>query len=208
VACATLEFEAGTSHLETTGITVMSSNDTIKRGKQAARQAVGADEAAALMGVHFTTPRAMANKGKLIARSVRPGRGRRPPAIYDGSDCDRDWREYERNVESGLHRKRERAHAHRRPVVLKHLASVEHRIEFDDSIGVQEAADILGVHPSLVPRMARKRQIVGRIAWSERATASRLWIVSRKSCVANLKEIRQREAAGKKTGVKRSAKKS
>jgi hypothetical protein len=171
--------------------------------KSPANQAVGAWEAAALLGVHFTVPRAMAGKGKLTARAVKAGRGERASAIYDGQECEENWREYERDLKTDSLIRRPRSWPHLRPKVLEHLASIETPIAFDDAVGVVEAGDILSVHPSLVPRMCRKGQIVGRIAWSQRANASRLWIVSRKSCLANVREIKAREAAGKKQGLKR-----
>jgi hypothetical protein len=174
--------------------------------KSPANQAVGAFEAAALLGVHFTIPRAMAGKGKLTARAVKPGRGQRAPSIYDGGECEENWREYERDLKTDSLIRRPRSWAHLRPDVLKHLANVETPIAFDDAVGVVEAGEILSVHPSLVPRMCRKGYIVGRIAWSQRANASRLWIVSRRSCLANVREIKAREAAGKKQGMKRTKK--
>lgn len=174
--------------------------------KNPANQAVGAFEAAALLGVHFTIPRLMVARGRLSAHNVRPGRGSRPPAIYDGGECDRDFREYEKAFAAGDHGHRPRSWVHLRPKVLEHLKSVEHAIPFDDAIGVVEAGDIMQVHPSLVPRMCRSGAIVGRIAWSGRAGASRLWIVSRKSCLANARATKAREAAGKKPGIKRGQK--
>jgi len=174
--------------------------------KSPANQAVGAWEAAALLGVHFTVPRAMAGKGKLTARAVKAGRGERASAIYDGQECEENWREYERDLRTDSLIRRPRSWPHLRPKVLEHLASIETPIAFDDAVGVVEAGDILSVHPCLVPRMCRKGQIVGRIAWSQRANASRLWIVSRKSCLANVREIKAREAAGKKQGLKRTKK--
>jgi len=119
-----------------------------------------------------------------------------------------DYREYEATFAAGNHGSRPRSWTHLRPEVLKHLAGVEQPIEFGDAVGIVDAGEILGVHPTLVPRMARKGQIVGRIAWSQRANAARLWIISRKSCLDNLRETKAREAAGKKPGVKRTRKMS
>jgi hypothetical protein len=72
---------------------------------------------------------------------------------------------------------------------------------FDDAITLGEASALLGVHHTLVPRMLREQKIVGRVAWNPRGkSTSRVWIVSRKSCLANVKEIKALEAAGKKPG--------
>jgi len=87
------------------------------------------------------------------------------------------------------------------PPVVAHLKGVKTPIAFDDAVTLGEAAAILGVHHTLVPRMLRDGKIVGRVAWSPRSKGGpRLWIVSRRSCLANVKEIKAAEAAGTKRG--------
>ena len=176
-------------------------------------QAVGAAEAAAIMGVHFVMPRRMYEKGLLSAHIVQDSANVDEPerlyAIYDSAECDSNYQEYEEKVEArgGKNDRRPRSNLHLRPLVLKHLAGVKTPIDFDDAVTLGQAAKILCVHHTLVPRLLRSGKIVGRIVWNPRGkTGPRVWLVSRRSCMANLKEMRAAEAAGSKPGRKRTPK--
>lgn len=170
-------------------------------------QAVGAAEAAALMGLHWVMPRRMHEKGVLSAHVVQESANVDEPerhyAIYDAGECDENYREYEEKVAArgGKNDRRPRGWMHLRPVVVQHLNGVKTPIDFDDAITLGQAAGILGVHHTLVPRMLRDGKIIGRVVWNSRGKGGpRVWIVSRKSCLANVKEIKALEAAGKKPG--------
>jgi len=170
-------------------------------------QGVSAGEAAAIMGLHFVMPKRMAEKGVLSAHvateSANVDEPERFYAIYDSAECDKNFREYEEKVAArgGKNDRRPRGQLHTRPDVVAHLKTVKTPIDFEDAVTLGEAAAILGVHHTLVPRMLRSGKIVGRVAWSPRGGGgARIWIVSRRSCLANVKEIKAAEAAGKKRG--------
>jgi len=170
-------------------------------------QAVGVAEAAALMGLHHVMPARMAEKGVLTAHVATQSANVEEPerfyALYDSEECVANYKEYDEKVSArgGKSDRRPRGWLHLRPDVIAHLRSVETPIAFDDAITLGESAALLGVHHTLVPRMLREGKLVGRIAWNPRGkSTSRVWIVSRKSCLANVKEIKALEAAGKKRG--------
>ena len=170
--------------------------------------AVGAFEAAALMGVHFTRPKRLAEKGTIMSKAipspVDPASGR-VFTLFSAIECDHDWQEYEkrRDAAGGKTDRRPRAYEDLRPKVLRHLAKIEKPIPFGDAIGVAEVADILGIHWSFPPRVAKAGRIVGRLLWSQRsdtASAPRLWIFSRESCLKEAARVKKVEAAGQKVG--------
>lgn len=163
--------------------------------------ALGSYEAAALMGVHFTKPAQMQAKGMIEGRECREIYSKGSPRrflIYSLASCEENWREYERRAAG-----RPRTWLDERPRMLKRLAAAQPAIPYSDAIGVGEAAEILGVHPTLVYRMARQKKIVSRSPWNPRRTAPRVLIVSRRSCEQNRRETAAREAAGTKPGRKR-----
>jgi len=179
--------------------------------KPAKGQAVGAAEAAALMGVHYVMPRRMHEKGLLsahvVTESVNVSDPERHYAIYDSAECEANYQEYEEKVAArgGKNDRRPRSNLHLRTAVLKHLAAVKTPVDFDDAVTLGQAAKILRVHHTLVPRLLRSGKVVGRVAWNHRGKGGpRVWIVSRKSCLANLRETKAAEAAGTKTGRPRS----
>jgi hypothetical protein len=167
-------------------------------------QAVGAYEAAGLMGIHYSRPQKLVEKGLLsvhrVEESVHVAKLTKHQAIYDSRECEKDFAEYEELINSGEHGKRPRAWLHLRPEAIRHLQKVEHPIAFSDAIGVAEAAKILKVVVSFIPRMIARGDIVGRRPWSRRGAGSRIYIISRQSCVENVKQVRSLEAAGKKVG--------
>ncbi len=169
--------------------------------------AVGSFEAACLLGVHFTQPSSMARKGLLTTRLVRSQSDQaetaREVAIYSLRSCEEDWRNYERRQADGAVR-RPRAYADERPAMQRKLAKVTVEIDFHDAIGSVEAGEILGVTNPWAIRMARKKEIVGRVLLSGRANESRRWIFSRKSCEAAAREAKRLAATGKKIGRPRS----
>jgi hypothetical protein len=172
-------------------------------------QAVGAAEAAALLGMHWVMPGRLAERGLLTVSvsgvSASVDDPERRYAIYDSAECDANFEEYEDRVAArgGKSERRPRSWLHMRPVVLKHLAGAA-PVDFSDALTLSEAAALLGVHYTLVPRMLRAGKIAGRVAWNPRGRGeSRVWIVSRASCLANVREVKALEAAGKKPGLPR-----
>lgn len=170
-------------------------------------QAVSAAEAAALMGLHWAMPRRMHERGILsahvVSESVNVDEPERLYSIYDSAECDENYREYDAKIAArgGKSDRRPRAWMHLRPTVIAHLQGVKHPIAFDDAITLGQAANLLCVHHTLVPRMLRAGTIIGRVAWNPRGKSqSRTWIVSRASCVENVRATKALEAAGKKRG--------
>lgn len=171
-------------------------------------QAVGAYEAAAIMGVHFTTPRKMVVKGLLTSHesgSVHSADPGRVTAIYDGREAQRDYEDYEAKVAArgGRSDRRPRGWLHLRPAVERQLRAVKTPIAFDDAITLSDAAELMGVNWTLVARMLREGKLVGRVAWTGRGGDNKLWIVSRKSVRDNIRAVLAAEAAGTKPGLKR-----
>ena len=170
-------------------------------------QAVGSAEAAAILGVHWTMPRRMVEKGLLTAHFLQESLYSDDPtrtfAIYDGGECEGNYQDYDERYRAagGKTDRRPRSWLHTRPDVLQHLKAVKTPIAFDDAIGMAEASKILCVHQTLIPRLIASGKVVGRKPWNPRGkTGSKVFIISRKSCQANLKEMRALEAAGKKPG--------
>lgn len=164
-------------------------------------QALGAFEAAAVMGVHFSTPARMVAKGLIAGRQVPSSGTLKSIGIFDGRSCEENFQDYEQVVaEQGGTGRRPRAGLGLRPDALRHLRAVETPIAFDDAITTAEAAELLSVHQSFIARMIARGEIVGRRVWSQRASSERFLIVSRKSCVANVQKIRKLQASGAKVG--------
>lgn len=181
----------------------------MKTLKKLKNEAVGAFEAAGVMGVHFTRPRRMAEAGVLASRQIGATGG---PAfsVYSARECDENYLDYEENYESrkrsGEHVGRPRTAIHERQQAVERILSPDKpQIAFEDAIGVPEAAEILGVFPTRVLRAAREGKIVGRVLWSERGNASRLWILSRMSVESHAAEVKKLEASGLKKGRPRGA---
>lgn len=168
--------------------------------------AIGSYEAAALMGVHYTQPRKMVEKGLLsahiIVESAYVDSPSRNYAIYNAQECEANWAEYdaEYKARGGKTQRRPRANLAARPEALRRLKAQKVHIDFDDAVGISEASKVLGVHASFVPRLISSGRVVGRILWNPRGASSRVYVVSRKSCQANVKTIRAAEAAGTKKG--------
>lgn len=174
-------------------------------------QAVAASEAAALMGVHWVMPRRMHEKGLLSAHIVTDSANVDEPerhyAIYDSAECEANYEEYEEKIAArgGKNDRRPRGNLHFRADVLRHLRGVKTPIAFDDAITLGQAARVLGVHHTRVPRLLRDGRVIGRVVWNPRGkSGSRVWIVSRRSCLDNVREVKAAEAAGTKRGRPRT----
>jgi len=164
-------------------------------------EAIGAWEAAAIMGVHWSRPKKMADAGTIPSR-VMCGQPGREFAVYSREDCERDYRDY---IAKRTVSRRPRTALADRPAALRMLAAKGRpKIAFGDAIGAYEAAKILGVFWTLVPRLAKEGKIVGRVLQSGRGQTSRLWIFSRQSCAAWEAEVSKLEQAGKMRGRPRS----
>lgn len=168
-------------------------------------EAVGAFEAAGVMAVHWTKAKRMADAGIISSRSVAGVDGREF-SVYSLRECKENYEEYLESRKAGGKRGRPRTGEDSRDGALKALAQKERpQIEFGDAIGCQEAAEILGVWVTLIPRLARDGKILGRVLWSTRGASSRLWIFSRASCEKRAAQSRRLEESGKKVGRPRVA---
>ena len=170
-------------------------------------QAVGSAEAAGIMGIHWTVPARMVEKGQLTSHiatgSLYSDDPSRTYAIYDGAECEANYQDYDERFRAagGKTERRPRSWLHTRPDALRHLKAVKTPIAFADAIGMAEAAKILCVHQTLIPRLIASGKVVGRKPWNPRGkTGSKVFIISRRSCQENVKEMRALEAAGKKPG--------
>jgi hypothetical protein len=143
------------------------------------------------MGVSHMMPEKMASRG-VIAMSREEANEERNFAFYDARECDQNFHEYEELVSAGGVRGRPRSKLNSRPVVLRHLAKVKHRIEFSDAITIPQAAEILGVCRSYIPRLVSQGKIVGRVAWADRGESGpKVWIISKRSCLENVREAKK-----------------
>lgn len=172
-------------------------------------EAVGTYEAAALMGVHFTRPKRMADMGLIACRELETSGGA-TFAVYSSEECNANFEDYVKNNEArrqaGEKVGRPRGYLDDRRTVLRVLSdSRRPQISFEDAIGVVEAAKILGVFFTRVLRIVEEGKIVGRIVWSERGSRSRLWILSRSSVESHAAVVRKLEASGLKKGRPRGS---
>lgn len=170
-------------------------------------QAIGSWEAACLLGVHWTTPHRMKEKGLLTARTLFSpviSDPERVFTVYSLAECEADWDDYIEKIKQGGTGKRPRANVDLRPPMVAALAAVENKIAFGDAISSGEAAEVMGVHWTLPPRMAMQGKIVARILQNMRNNRSRCWIFSRASCEANVSLARRLQTTGKKRGRPRN----
>lgn len=169
-------------------------------------EALGAWEAAALMGVHFSKPQSMAAKGVLTHKIIHSCNGRQV-AVYSRRAAEDNWAEYVAARKSGERgRGRPRKFTASRPQVLRLLAaSTRPRITVNDAISVYEAAEIMGVWHTRVPRMVREGVLTGRVAHNQRTPQAKFFIISAKSARENAKRMADEERAGVKLGRPRVA---
>jgi hypothetical protein len=170
-------------------------------------QAIGSWEAACLLGVHWTTPHRMAEKGLLTTRTLASPVTSDPErvfTVYSLAECEADWEDYAEKLKQGGTGKRPRAGSDLRPPMLKLIAAVKSQIAFGDAISTGEAAEIMGVHWTFPTRLAQQGKLVARILVNTRNNRSRCWIFSRASCEANASLARRLQEAGKKKGRHRN----
>lgn len=171
--------------------------------KQLPNAAIGAEEAAGIMGVHYTQPGKRVSKGLLSCRYVTCNEAEdRAFAVYSLRECDEDFHDYEETYKAG--KGRPRTKLENRDFVLKKLLDDKNLIEYDDAISVAEAADILGMVRSGVQYLLAQQKIVARKVWGERSAKANFWIVSKKSCEQRASHINNLEKQGRKQGRPRS----
>lgn len=172
--------------------------------------AISANEAAAVMGVHWTRPKKMASAGLLMFKTLQPAWSKnstRAPAVYSLHDCESDYQTYLQLMrEKDSSRRRPRAHLEDRDEILRRLAQAT-AILYDDACGAGEASEILRVTPCLILRYAeegvlRSRKPVDSVRGHE-AVEGRWWILSRESVMRRLRQVVAEEVAGKKRGRKK-----
>lgn len=139
----------------------------------------------------------MAEAGTISAR-VLGSSGEREFAVYSRRECEQNYRDYMAKRVVG---RRPRTALDNRPAILEALSPKDRpRIAFGDAISVYEAAKILGVWWTLIPRLAKEGKIVGRVLNSGRQNSSRLWVISRQSCEQHGADVSRQEQAGTKRG--------
>ena len=167
-------------------------------------EAIGAYEAAAVMGVHFSRPQRMVELG-LISCKILSGEGGREFSVYSLRECDENFRAYEEELSKSVGG-RPRTRVDARHDVLRMLADKQRPvIMMDDAISTHEAAEILGVWHTVISRIGERGEIVGRVLWSDRASTSRLWVWSRKSCEEYAAKVRSMEKEGTRIGRPRTS---
>jgi len=174
--------------------------------RKTADLALGSWEASQVLGVHFTVPRRMEQKGLLTTRQLHSPEVADPErvfSVYSFAECQKDWDDYEEQLKHGGSGRRPRANAEDRPAMLKLLKALEHPIEFGDAVSTGEAAEILRCHWTWPSRLAAEGKIIGRILQNGRHARSRCWIFSRASCESNVSITTRMEEAGKKKGRRR-----
>lgn len=153
--------------------------------------ALGSYEAACVIGVHFTRIAKMAEAGTLKSRLLRSSSADIRIRVYSFSDLCQNWDEYVYSVDKKLRSRRRRTNEDLREPMIRELAAMPAHIDFYDAVSVYEAAEILGVWYSYVPRLAAAGGVVGRRLINHRQTKSRAMIYSRKSCEENAELARR-----------------
>lgn len=168
-------------------------------------EAIGAFEAAGIMAVHWTKAKRMADAGIISCRTISGADGREF-SVYSLRECKENYAGYLAERKKAGRRGRPRTGEEARADTLAALgAPGRPQIEFGDAIGCHEAAQILGVYETLIPRLARDGKILGRVVWSARGERSRLWVLSRASCEKRAALVRRLEEAGTKVGRPRAS---
>jgi plasmid maintenance system antidote protein VapI len=150
--------------------------------------ALNGDEAAAVLGVSRQSLSKLVSQREVIERSAyswyAAPDATRKMRFYSLEDCQRNYAEYESAISeqsTGPGRKRE--HVEKRVEVLEMLATCSPQIHYSDAISVSETAELLGYHPSYIPRLIDRSEISARKPWNPRSQAApRSYIVSRVSC--------------------------
>jgi hypothetical protein len=169
-------------------------------------EAIGAWEAAALMGIHFSKPQSMAAKGLLTHKIIHSSTGRQV-AVYSRRAAEDNWSDYVAACRTGDRGKgRPRKFTASRPQALRLLAAARRpRISVADAISAYEAAEIMQIWHTRVPRMVREGVLVGRIANNLRTPKAKFLIISARSARENAKRMAREEREGIKVGRPRAA---
>ena len=172
--------------------------------------AIGSWEAACITGTQWSRPAKLAKAGKLVYRPLESGWSldqKNEFFLYSLRDCEQNYRDYLDAVATGSlpgRRRSEECIALREPMLAR-LREVE-PILYDDAIGTSEAATILGIHITMVNRMVRDGKLRARKAFNDRHGEGKgsVYILSRRACEENRQKYAAMEAAGTKTGSKRT----
>ena len=172
--------------------------------------ALSADEASAVMGVHFTQPVKMGRAEKIRYRELptfwkdKPAHG---PSVFSLRDCEKSFLEYMERLKegNGKVRRQPRKSLENRTVVFDYLEE-QPLILFSDAIGASEAAEILQCHATYILKMCQANRVLNRKGWSRKVGAKspnrkRNYIISRKSIMKYLQEMRDLESKGLKRGL-------
>ena len=161
-------------------------------------EAISAQEAAAIMGVHFTRPARMASAGLIETVDILVGisiSGDRLSKVYSRLQAEENYEEYILSLKRRV-RRRPREYLDERSEVFEYLAAEGRpKIALHDAIGTAEAGKILSVSTSWVSSLALENQIIGRVSWSGRAV-NRTWIISKASCIENRLSIERKKLSG------------
>ncbi|MGA0207554.1 MAG: hypothetical protein ACO3LT_07160 [Ilumatobacteraceae bacterium] len=163
-------------------------------------------EAAAVLGVHFTRVKKMADAGQIRSKVIYGGWGKssaRMPAIYSLADCQENFAEYlELRKDGDPSIRRPRTRIDEREPMLKALQKVP-QILFDDACGTGDAATSLRIDPKLCIRYAEGGALVARKGIDTDRVASgdaKWWIYSRASIEDRRAAVMEAERRGRKTG--------
>ena len=173
--------------------------------KRLPNYAIGAEEAAAIMGLHRSQPKKMWAKGLLSCR-VLSVHETREFAVFSLRECIENWNDYWEGRtarEGGRGRPRTREDEH--DEALQRVLVAEPRIDYYDAICPTEAAALLGVWHTRVSAMIQTGQLECRVLWSEAKSGKpRLNILSEKEVRKLAEKHFKLENAGEKRGRPRS----
>lgn len=156
--------------------------------------ALSASEAAAILGVQFSRPPRMLERGEIRGRvcgsayaNKESQAALRQKHLFSLLECDRNYREYAATVERGnVAGGRRREYVHMRQPMLEQLAKASVKVTFADAINAQEAAELLDCSISLIPYLVTHAKLLCRCPENPRTKEpkKRIFIISRASCEA------------------------
>jgi hypothetical protein len=88
------------------------------RPSPATFQAVGAHEAASLLGIHWTVVYRLGERGKLTVQ-YHEGEAGRKVTFFDGRECEQNWCDYCEAISGNGTGKRPRSHTEDRETVIR-----------------------------------------------------------------------------------------
>lgn len=155
--------------------------------------ALGADEAACVMGVQRSRTKRMHERDEIIAKVCEPvySNSTRRARIFSLRSCEANFREYEsRKLIKGRDGvMRPRAWLKNREPALHRLRSLTTRILFEDAIGTAEAAEVLMVGNTYINKLCQSGALVARKPATDQGKGlPRLWIISLASCEKFLRD--------------------